>query len=259
MSNDQEWNRIVQDRLKQMATRATERRDWLSNTGKSKNIDKYIRICGESYRAVSLNEASPLMGFVKNNAKNIDTILDHFKKGEPSKINGNGRPERKLQSWLIKQSLQNKLSLKSALALDDEKYDDLLFALDEVSLGDNNHQPIIRCDILAVGLQNGNAFPVLIELKSARDKARLIEQLESFVHRIEQFRNEFEELLSNCVNKKVSASDKIGKMVIWPKNMTARQESADQFHEKGTDVIEYDWDHISDIKNIEFSAYYSKR
>jgi len=254
--NNKEWNRVVQKRLKQMAARAGERREWLNNTNEPKNRDWYIRICGESYRAVSLNEASPLMGFRKAGAKKLDTILNHFEKGEASQSRKENIPERKIQCWLIKQSLNNNLKLSSALALDDKKYDQLLFALDEVSLGDNNHQPIVRCDILAVGVQNGNAFPVLIELKSARDKKRLGEQLENFVCHIKHFSHEFEELLSCCVNKKVSVSEKIGKMIVWPESKNAREESISEFHEEKIDVIEYEWDHNSNINCIKFTPNY---
>lgn len=258
MNKDNEWNKVVQKRLRNMAEMATERRERLFSDREPKNPNWYVRICGNSYRAVSLYEDSPLMGFVKNNAKKFDTILNHFEKGEPGKINNGEKPERRLQCWLIKQSLQNKLSLKTALSLDNKKYDDLLFALDEVSLGDRNHTPIIRCDILAVGIQNGNAFPVLIELKSNRAKEELVNQIDDFVDHINNLSKEFEELLSRCVNKPVRVSRKIGKMIIWPTAGKAGRESIDHFIDnKKIDVIEYHWDHKSDINSINFSAYYS--
>ena len=121
MHNHEEWHGIIQKRLEKMTYRAGERREWLKSFGAQIDPDWYVRIRGDSYRAVSLNEASPLMGYGKDGAKEIDTILDHFrekKAGAPGKKNIH---ERKIHSWLIKQSLHHDLSLKPALSLDDEK------------------------------------------------------------------------------------------------------------------------------------------
>ena len=85
-------------------------------------------------------------------------------------------------------------------------------------------------------------------------------QLDNFVRSIEALSRPFSELLSCCVSKNVIASEKIRKMIIWPKAKKTGKKSIEELTiDEGIDVIEYDWDHISDINSIKFSAYYSKR
>lgn len=254
MSIHQESDNIIQVRLEQMADRATKRRVLL-NSSSQLNPDCYIRVCGGGYSAVSLNEVTPLMGFSQHNPKNIETILKHFKEREP-RIPGRDAPERKIQNWLIKQSFHNNLDLKSPLGLDDEKYDELLFALDEISLEDHDNGNKIRCDILAVGVKNGNAFPVLIELKSGRLKTELTKQINNFERQINNFRTGFENLLSCCVGRPVSVSENIGKMIIWPTAGEAGIGSIEAFNDDEIDVIEYKWDHKNEISRIRFFAHY---
>ena len=82
--------------------------------------DKYVRVCGESYRAVSLNDRTPLMGFTNKGNTNIKTIYNHFKNREITKLSDSvwkTKEERRVQAWLIKQALINKRSLKKLFGL----------------------------------------------------------------------------------------------------------------------------------------------
>lgn len=227
------------DRLKLMAEYAKERRDFLKGNLPKLNSKKcYIRIAGRGFRAISLHNASPLCEFKKAPyTKDIKLMLDHAK-NPISQVEGN--PERKIQCYLIKNALANDFDLKKVLGINNAIYDELLFALDEVVLVKAPNIPKIRCDILAVGVKDAVAFPVLIELKYERQKTILNDQLNVFCDKMHDiFRDEFANLLSNCVNKKVSMS-KIGKMIVWPApDGKTSQNTMPYFKKKGIDVIEY--------------------
>ncbi|MBW1744941.1 MAG: hypothetical protein JRG74_01340 [Deltaproteobacteria bacterium] len=243
---------VIKRRLRQMAEMAEKRNDFLKNSTQVIYTDWYIRIRGEDFRAVSLNDNTPLFGFVSTGAKRINTIINHFKAGGPQLSKKENIPERRIQCWLIKQALKRNYDLMTVLKLNKNYYDDLLFALDEVSLGDQNNKPIIRCDILAVGSKNGISFPVLIELKSERSN-KLINQLDGFCDEIKIYSNEFKYLLEKCSIRNINIS-KTKKMIVWPKlkKEQVQSQTYKTYQDNKIDIVEYDWDHNKDINKIKF-------
>lgn len=216
--------------------------------------DKYVRVCGESYRAVSLNDRTPLMGFTNKGNTNIKTIYNHFKNREITKLSDSvwkTKEERRVQAWLIKQALINKRSLKKLFGLNNSMYDDLYFALDEISLGDNKHPQnmedrpnIVRCDILAVGVIGSNCIPVLIELKYKREKKRLEAQLDNFEKEIEdsiKFKKDFFRLMAKSVGLdcNISLKEKLRKIIVWPGQ--ASNSTIEELTKKDISVIEYEY------------------
>ena len=182
-------------RLVQMNKMAIELRK--INVARFAKDDRYIRIGGESFRAVSLRDGHPLCGCVEHGAKQLATIDQHFQR-EPRFLDPDvleEKKERKLQCWIIKESLVHNRDMRILLKPQEDPFDKLLFALDEVSLGNNNHQikdipglhsitlrntKAVRCDLLAVGKKDDKTFPVIIELKSSRNMEELIEQVGDF-------------------------------------------------------------------------------
>lgn len=226
--------------------------------------NQYIRIGGEAYRAVSLNEDSPLCGFSDVKSSDLATIDKHFLhiiKPLGKDVLEN-KEERRLQCWLIKKALINNRDIRSALDLSNSVYDELIFALDEISLGDKNHPnedkecpDIVRCDILAVGVKGSSAFPVLIELKSNRAMKVLETQLENFCKEIITHKTEFSSLLESCTGKKVRC-DKPRKMIVWPKPKKDSVQAIAhrrELNEKKIDVIEYTVTG-SNMNDIKFNA-----
>lgn len=250
MHKDELHKKIIVHRLGLMATKAKERRIFLEKEKPGDNC--YIRIRGEDFKAVSLNDKTPLCGFSKRGAANISTIMEHFKK-KITPLNANvwkQKKERRIQCLIIKQALSNNGNLNSILRLN-SKYDELIFSLDEVSLGDKNHEPTYRCDILAVGIKRKKAVPVLIELKSDRSQKRLIEQLDLFSREIIRFKNEFGKLLTECIGQEVKISNHIEKMLIWPSNKRERKGTISKYHDEKIDVVEYEWDY-NNTESIKF-------
>jgi hypothetical protein len=73
---------VIICRLQNMTRMAIELRE-LEKNGEIKKLaekDEYIRIRGESYRAVSLSDKTPLCGYAKRGVKTIKTIISHFEK-----------------------------------------------------------------------------------------------------------------------------------------------------------------------------------
>jgi len=197
--------------------------------------DQYIRINGEGVRAVSLADRSALCGYEKTSShKDPSKVIEHFARnlGAFNDKTFASKQERRMQSYLIKQALLNKRSLlgKSGLFCLNGMFDELLFALDEVSFGDNKldnepddeeHPKVVRCDILAVGVKDGDVFPVLIELKSVRSLQRLGDQLKYAAKDISWNPDRISAiatLLSLVTGQKFSnySAGKICKILVWP-------------------------------------------
>ena len=98
-------------------------------------------------------------------------------------------------------------------------FDELLFCLDEISLGDRNNKVqlefdnetgIVRCDILAVGK---------LELKYDRSMKRLNAQLKNFTSLFdtEEMCDALEDLIKTLIPKKIDKYDgTFIKGIVWP-------------------------------------------
>jgi hypothetical protein len=225
------------DALKNMRKYAEElANDERYKTSEMAANDQYIRYGGNGYIAVSLNNSSAICKFSQTKKKptnDLDKIFKQFKEDKPVCMNEDvqvKKEERRLQAWIIKKSLANNRNMIKSLSLSECPYDELTFVTDEISLGH------IRCDILAICKISDRYHPVLIELKSGqndkgRKKKRLIEQLNFFCHEIENFKQEFSELLSIFIKNKNATinTDKPHKIIIWP---VAESEKGDNKYRK---------------------------
>lgn len=257
MLEKEDRSSLIDKRLGIMADLAEKRRRVLRELNKH-NRDWYIRIRAEDYRAVSLNGKTPLCHFAQGGAKNIDTVKKHFMK-DPSErfdkeVSRIKKPERSIQCWIIKQALAHQLDLKRVLCLDNIIYEELLFALDEVSLGDKDHKPIKRCDILAVGVRKAQAFPVLIELKWDHQLTTLVRQLNQFCEEIMEHKGAFAELLKNCSGRKVDAS-RTEKMIIWNYKGNLKRGTKQKLREGNIKLVEYKGDPNTDITGVTFHPF----
>ena len=246
---------VIRCRLNKMTGWAKQRQLLLVNPRKGWKEDWYIRIGGNGYTAVSLDYNRPLLGFASGSTTDIETVVSHFQKELKNKP-GKSAPERHAQAWLIKQAINDKLNLKTYLGLDGSIYEELLFALDEVSFGDKGHKPIRRLDILAVGICDGSAFPVFIELKSDRKLGRLLDQLHEYQGHMKRYESEFAMLLNACVNREINFS-KYGKIIVWPKSPSDSVSGRvkNECDRRKVTVIESATDNWADIKDFSFHPY----
>jgi hypothetical protein len=253
MSMSQTRDEVIRGRLDKMTDWAKERRDFLANPPKGWKEDWYIRIGGNGYTAVSLDYEHPLLGFGAGSTKDIEKVRSHFYMKQKDICKS--VPERHAQAWLIKKAVNNKLSLKTCLGLDGSLYDELLFALDEVSFGDRNHLPILRFDILAVGICDGNAFPVSIELKSGRHLKELQKQLREYQALVKLHGQQFTDLLKTCTNVEVNFS-KYGRIIVWPKSQSGKvSDKVEECAQQKVTIIESDTDNWSDIREFSFHPF----
>jgi hypothetical protein len=242
---------IIRKRLKNMKGWAEIRRRNMADLKK----EAYVRIGGNGFRAVSVASDSPLTGFSQKSDPRWDTVMKHFEK-KTKPIEG-GKEERRLQAFMIRYALKNKLSIRDLIGCDfkNVKFEDVVFAFDEISLGDRNnairfHEPfdkkeegIIRCDLLCVGIREGKGYPLLIELKYNRSQTRLIEQLKEFEYQISQeYKDEFENLLKAATGLEEVDCSTVYKAVIWPKLKSGkpRDATAKKFEESNVQVFAYE-------------------
>lgn len=240
----EEREELIRRRLDNMRCMAeTRRNEGVQALADHARNHRYIRVGGEEFRAVSLNDHTPLGRFVERKAKDLDAVKTHFSQ-VPPEMDWTKKEERRLQCLLIREALIRNGDLLGALrpvGLRDGgwPFEELWFALDEVEIVGE-----IRCDILAVGVdRNGTGIPVLIELKTSRAMKRLKEQVQDFCEVIRDYSDEFASLLEACTGKKVNASEPAVKMIIWPKpgleNNKTRASRKD-LHAEGIHIIEYD-------------------
>ena len=237
---------IISWRLKNMLEMAKEinkNQDLVSTLAEN---NQYLRICGEKFMPVSLADCTPLSGYGNSPCAVLSSALEHFKTKEPNsveKITLDRKGERRLQCWLIRQALNNGRSLEKTFSTSLFGFDDILFVLDEVSLGDKNHPPIKRCDLLCVGLKNGQWHPVVIELKNLRIGKELVNQVIEYAEEFAEHRNELDQLFLEITGKSVVKGELL-KMVIFPEPKTSKltknlEETYRLFEEKGICLVEY--------------------
>jgi hypothetical protein len=261
MSMSQTRDEVIRCRLNKMTEWAKQRRDFLTDHQKEWKEDWYIRIGGNGFRAVSLEQERPLLQIGPGTVRKIETVYDHFKKYDPKELKELGRstPEKCIQSMVIQQVHRIGNNMKSTLKINKAEYDELIFAFDEVSMGDMLHPPVVRCDMLAVGLRKGIVYPVVVELKTERN-TKVFRQVKEFQTEILSFQSEFQALLNEALGKQHCFSyPSIGGIVVWPKSPDDKEQPhIEEFcHDNNIIIIQYNWDHQSNIENLKFKQVYS--
>lgn len=265
---------VINKRLQFMCDKATELKAEGWDRHKEASDNKYIRINGDSMRIVSLEDKSALNGIggkfydVKKSKAESDKNLKDLSTEE-----ANGRKsafeikkERRLQAHIIKKSLADGGSLlgkKLLICLKDIGFEELLFVTDEISFGDKNYQPIVRCDLFAVGIQRENVFPVLIELKSTRSLGRLFQQLDNASFDLGDPRIPAQEdrskLISDfieSVTRKIITSYDVKKILIWPSGTSSKDTMKKMKANEKIIYIEYNPVEFNCPDQIEFKRIY---
>jgi len=261
--------KLIDWRLEFMTHLAQGLKDNSWNEVEEAKHNNYIRINGESYRAVSLADDSPLSKFANSGSCELATIKQHFGKTPASKDGEwlEKKRERRLQSRIIQQALINNRNLLTdsifGKALEG-MFDELIFALDEVSFGDVKHRPLevgrenSRCDLVAIGKVGNEIFPVVIELKSERSLDRLLVQLDDASNEIMEHLPQFSSLLNALTGMSVSKAV-VRKILVWPALVSGRpdrKETADICEERGKAgmfFVEYSPNKFSSPEEIQYS------
>jgi len=180
--------------------------------------EAHIRGNLNSMSLISLNKETPELGF--SGIKTEQTIIKKIEQLKNKKL-GRPTPEKSLQAWIIKKSLENNYILPFG--------NNLKFITSEMALFRQSDNKRIVNDILA--FDDGVLY--IIELKSDRNMKRLKEQVDNFEQIIKENISLFSEL---CLLNNLQWDEKsIKKVIVWPFSKNARY----TFKEVDDKVVEY--------------------
>jgi hypothetical protein len=145
---------------------------------------------------------------------------------------GRSTPEKRLQSWL----------LREAYAADGklcEFADDMFFVTDEQRFPLDEDKDVV-CDLLAVRKTAQGLAPVALELKSGREKARLIEQVQAMAGVVDAHREQFGQLFSAILGREVMLDHPCERWLVWPaREGTGADPHTDGLARHGIRVVGY--------------------
>ncbi len=127
-------------------------------------------------------------------------------------------PEKHLQSFLIGDAYQHGRQLATLRAtVGEDPTTDMCFVTDELALHTSGGKKLV-CDLLAIRRPADDpaaAIPVLIELKSSRHMARLVEQLTDFSQELHLYRHEFSQIASGLLGEKIRLAREPELWLVW--------------------------------------------
>jgi hypothetical protein len=124
--------------------------------------------------------------------------------------------ERRLQSYLIREAYAHnrRLAPINTASLETEDAVELLFITDEIALPTEEGKTV--CDMLALRHDKGRLTPVLLELKYARQRKRLVEQVETYSRSLDDHAGLFAELYGALLGESVTFDGPTEKWIVWP-------------------------------------------
>jgi hypothetical protein len=165
----------------------------------------HLRPSGRGIRLVDLHPDRPQLdrGLIARHdgaAEKLHELLAVTQVGSP----GRATPEKRLQSWLLTEAYRANGTVASLAP-------DLLLVTDEQRLPVADEGDCV-CDLLGV---RGTA-PVVIELKSARQMTRLIEQLRVVASVVDAHRPRFADLFGAVLGRAVTLDRPCERWLVWP-------------------------------------------
>ena len=148
-------------------------------------------------------------------------------------------PEKRLQSWLISHAYRSRRRILLPAGAS-ERSKTLLFITDELPL-ENDDGSEIQCDLLAFRTTDGETgVPVVIELKSARKRTRLIDQVAGYAALIEEHAEGFERLYGAVLGREVWFTGPPEQWVVWPADTVHPDRRTADFAAWGIKLIGYE-------------------
>jgi hypothetical protein len=177
----------------------------------------HFRASVNSMSLISISSEKPELGVQCNLTKYKlanginDLIIQDINKIKAKPTPQRPTPEKELQSWIIKYSLNN----AGSLPFDS----DIKFITSELAIYNNSNERIVT-DILGYSISKNQLC--VIELKSDRLLTRLIEQVNNFENIISENFGFFQELLSIYqVNNSKPLSQEVIKIIVWRDEKTS--------------------------------------
>lgn len=146
-------------------------------------------------------------------------------------------PEKQVQSYLIADAYRHDRHMTALGA------GRVLFVTDELALFQDDGRKVV-CDILAFRpdvADPSQGVPVLIELKSARQMTRLLEQLRSYAQEMARYTAAFERLYSAVFGRDIHFTAPPERWLVWPAagDMQKVDPRATELSRQGIHVVQY--------------------
>jgi hypothetical protein len=207
-------------RLARMINNADDIRNQLSDQLRQANGDVHFRPTASGVTMVGLLPGCPQLGHgpyrAARLAADFQTEFDRYCRAAPKRLT----PEKEVQSFLIRDAYQHgrRMAALSTAPGGESGPIDMLFITDELALIQENGAKIV-CDILALR-PNANdqthGVPVIIELKSARQMARLVAQLHAYAQAMQQYYTAFEQLYAAVLGQDIYFGGPPECWLVWP-------------------------------------------
>lgn len=195
----------------QQAARLDEILPWARTVGDLRGVWRpeaqfvHLRPSGRGIRLVDLHPERPQLdrGLISRHEGAADKLRQLLAVA-PTTTPGRPTPEKRLQSWLLAEAYRANGTV-ACLA------PDLVLVTDEQRFPISETRGCV-CDILAVREDR----PVVIELKSARQMARLVEQLGTVAAVVDAHLARFSHLYGALLGRAVSLDRACERWLVWP-------------------------------------------
>ena len=152
---------------------------------------------------------------------------------------GRDTNEKALQSFLIREAQQHDgrlVPINDACKITSDPVE-LVFVTDEIALPVEDGK--IVCDLLALRRNGGRSTPVLLELKTDRQRTRLVEQVEGYARLIDEHADLFGELFGALLGQTVTFDAPAEKWIVWPAVGPGADPREAELADRGIRVVGY--------------------
>ena len=234
-------NDIQRDHLERVIRWAGRIRDHLSHIERHLDLPVWFRPSSTGVAVIGLTPQAPQRGRsgFRNVARLERDLQRIFERHCTGVAQDRPTPEKQLQSFLILGALRahRRLVPLEEAARRGGAPVDLFFMVDEISL------PLaagrIVCDLLAVRAVSGGYVPAVIELKSARQKQRLIRQVTDYATYVDRHADLFERLFEAVSPFPIRLIGPCEKWIVWPHAGLERDPQADDLAARGIRTVGY--------------------
>lgn len=179
-------------------------------------VEDLLARCGEVHARpsstgvslISLHPESPQLGSGGLSPRRAAESLASFSVGRKP---GRSTPEKALQAAVLADAYRRERRVAPLECLVGPTW----FVADELALPDDAGRKVV-CDLICAGLRDGRMVPVVVELKSDRTLARLVDQVTAYAELLDEQRVLFGELASVVLGRQVSFAGPPEKWIVWP-------------------------------------------
>ena len=227
--------------LDQVIACATEIRAKLGGLAASQEGRVHFRPTGNGITMIGLLPRRPQRGRGGYSADRLLRDFDaEFHKHCEDIAQGRPTPEKEVQSFLIRDAYRHRhtFTVLRCPEGEPESGPSLHLITDELAMHAESGRVV--CDLLALYRTGDEARPVVIELKSARQMRRLVEQLTAYAAIMQQYYGQFERLFSAVLGERVQFSGPPEKWLMWPAAGSGADRREAELARQGIRVVQYE-------------------